>query len=147
MHLLRGVAGLVEFQTVHGSADDLEGRGLVNPVATIRAAAAVAERHVGCAGAVAAVEGALAGLATRGVCTADLGGSASTGEVVAGVLAGRGVPGEGADLAGRGWRTEVGTPYDHVRRYGRGPRPEPHDALAANRWVFAVKGAAGVSRW
>ncbi|MFJ5520997.1 SAM-dependent methyltransferase [Streptomyces griseoluteus] len=56
-------------------------------------------------------------------------------------------PDSAADLAGRGWRTEVGTPYDHVRRYGRGPRPEPHDALAANRWVFAVKGAAGVSRW
>ncbi|MFF0716140.1 SAM-dependent methyltransferase [Streptomyces bauhiniae] len=56
-------------------------------------------------------------------------------------------PDSAADLAGRGWRTEVGTPYDHVRRYGRGPRPEPDDALAANRWVFAVKGAAGVSRW
>lgn len=56
-------------------------------------------------------------------------------------------PDSAADLAGRGWRTEVGTPYDHVGRYGRGPRPEPDDALAANRWVFAVKGAAGVSRW
>ncbi|MFD7885484.1 isocitrate/isopropylmalate family dehydrogenase [Streptomyces bauhiniae] len=97
VHLLPEVAGLVEFQTVHGSADDLEGRDLVNPVATVRAAAAVAERHVGCAGAVAVVEGALAGLAARGVCTADVGGSASTGEVVAGVLAGLGVPGPGAD--------------------------------------------------
>jgi tartrate dehydrogenase/decarboxylase / D-malate dehydrogenase len=38
------VAGLVEYQTVHGSADDLEGRDLVNPVATVRAAAAIALR-------------------------------------------------------------------------------------------------------
>ncbi|MFF7968199.1 hypothetical protein ACFZC3_22935 [Streptomyces sp. NPDC007903] len=47
-------------------------------------------------GAVAAVEGALAGLAARGVGTADVGGSAWTGEVVAGVLEGLGVPGPGA---------------------------------------------------
>lgn len=52
--------GLVEYQTVHGSADDLEGTDTVNPTATVRAAALIAERHAGCAGAVAAVETALA---------------------------------------------------------------------------------------
>ncbi|MGA5497909.1 isocitrate/isopropylmalate family dehydrogenase [Streptomyces cinereoruber] len=78
--------GLVEYQTVHGSADDLAGRNLVNPVATIRAAALVAEHHAGCPGAVTVVEAALAVLAERGVRTPDLGGRHSTGEVVEALL-------------------------------------------------------------
>ncbi|MET8815052.1 class I SAM-dependent methyltransferase [Streptomyces sp. NPDC004549] len=52
-------------------------------------------------------------------------------------------PDSAADLAARGWRTRVDSPYDHTRRYGRGPWPEPDDALAVNRWVFAVKPAGG----
>lgn len=80
------VSGLVEYQTVHGSADDLEGAGTVNPVATVRAAAAIAERHGGCAGAVRAVERALAAVHSRGVATPDLGGRHSTGEVVDALL-------------------------------------------------------------
>ncbi|MGW4649768.1 isocitrate/isopropylmalate family dehydrogenase [Kitasatospora sp. NPDC004289] len=83
----RGVAGLVEYQTVHGSADDLAGRDLVNPVATVRAAALVAERHVGVAGAVERVETALAELERDGVATADLGGRHSTTEVAYALLA------------------------------------------------------------
>ncbi|MET9254845.1 isocitrate/isopropylmalate family dehydrogenase [Streptomyces sp. NPDC003717] len=79
-------AGLVEYQTVHGSADDLAGADLVNPVATIRAAARIAERHAGCAGAVGAVEAALAVLAERGVQTPDLGGRHSTTAVTDALL-------------------------------------------------------------
>jgi isocitrate/isopropylmalate dehydrogenase len=86
VHLHPEVAGLVEYQTVHGSADDLEGRDLVNPVATARAAAAVAERHAGCAGAVRAMERALASLADRGIRTPDLGGRHSTTAVVDALL-------------------------------------------------------------
>ncbi|MFE9252034.1 isocitrate/isopropylmalate family dehydrogenase [Streptomyces sp. NPDC007088] len=82
VHLHEDLDGLVEYQTVHGSADDLEGRDLVNPVATVRAAAAVAERHTGCAGAVAAAERALAQLREAGVSTPDLGGRHSTTAVV-----------------------------------------------------------------
>ncbi|MFE0778466.1 isocitrate/isopropylmalate family dehydrogenase [Streptomyces sp. NPDC058861] len=78
--------GLVEYQTVHGSADDLAGRDLVNPVATVRAAALVAEHHAGCEGAVAAVEAALAVLGERGVRTPDVGGRHSTGDVVDALL-------------------------------------------------------------
>ncbi|MFF6775498.1 SAM-dependent methyltransferase [Streptomyces sp. NPDC012637] len=44
-----------------------------------------------------------------------------------------------ADLTGRGWSTTVHTPFDFTRRHGRGPLPEPNDALAANRWVIAHK--------
>ncbi|MFJ4341764.1 isocitrate/isopropylmalate family dehydrogenase [Streptomyces sp. NPDC088915] len=85
--------GLVEYQTVHGSADDLAGRDLVNPVATIRAAALVAEHHAGYPGAVAAVEAALAVLDERGVRTPDLGGRHSTSDVVDALVGALGVPG------------------------------------------------------
>ncbi|MDT0317267.1 class I SAM-dependent methyltransferase [Streptomyces millisiae] len=42
-----------------------------------------------------------------------------------------------AALAARGWGTSVHTPFDFTRRHGRGPLPEPNDALEGNRWVFA----------
>jgi tartrate dehydrogenase/decarboxylase / D-malate dehydrogenase len=87
VHLHPEVAGLVEYQTVHGSADDLEGRDVVNPVATIRAAAVIAERHGRCAGAVRRVEDALEAIGARGVRTPDLGGSHSTTAVVDALLA------------------------------------------------------------
>lgn len=85
VHLHPDVAGLVEYQTVHGSADDLAGRGTVNPVATVRAAAAIVARHGG-TGAVAAVERALGSLAAQGIRTPDLGGGHSTTEVVDALL-------------------------------------------------------------
>ncbi|GAA2814233.1 isocitrate/isopropylmalate family dehydrogenase [Streptomyces showdoensis] len=81
-----GMGGLVEYQTVHGSADDLAGRDLVNPVATVRAAALVAERHCGRTGAVRATETALAALTEQGVGTPDLGGRHSTTAVVDALL-------------------------------------------------------------
>ncbi|MEU8761318.1 isocitrate/isopropylmalate family dehydrogenase [Streptomyces sp. NPDC048659] len=87
-----GAAGLVEYQTVHGSADDLAGRDLVNPVATVRAAALVAERHCGVPGAVAEVERALAALEERGVGTPDLGGRHTTTGVVDALLDAVGTP-------------------------------------------------------
>lgn len=48
-------------------------------------------------------------------------------------------PDSAADLVGRGWATTVATPFDFTRRHGRGPEPEPDDALASNRWVFSDK--------
>ncbi|MEV6984950.1 isocitrate/isopropylmalate family dehydrogenase [Sphaerisporangium sp. NPDC051017] len=79
-------AGLVEYQTVHGSADDLAGKDAVNPVATVRAAAVVAERHAGCAGAMRMVERGLESLGRRGIGTPDLGGRHSTTAVVDALL-------------------------------------------------------------
>ncbi|MFE7486334.1 SAM-dependent methyltransferase [Kitasatospora sp. NPDC057541] len=49
-------------------------------------------------------------------------------------------PDTAADLTARGWSTVTRTPFDFTRHYGRGPRPEPDDALAANRWTFAARG-------
>ncbi|ACU71623.1 methyltransferase [Catenulispora acidiphila DSM 44928] len=46
-------------------------------------------------------------------------------------------PDSAGDLAARGWSTAVATPYDFTLRFGRGPLPEPNDALGGNRWVFA----------
>ncbi|MGM1059442.1 SAM-dependent methyltransferase [Saccharothrix sp. Mg75] len=48
-------------------------------------------------------------------------------------------PDSAATLTARGWTTRVRTPFDFTHRHGRGPLPEPHDALAANRWVTATK--------
>ncbi len=42
-------------------------------------------------------------------------------------------------LRARGWSTAIHTPFDFARQHGRGPLPEPNDALASNRWVFATK--------
>jgi isocitrate/isopropylmalate dehydrogenase len=80
------LAGLVEYQTVHGSADDLAGRDTVNPVATVRAAATVVERHCGGTGAIEQTERALAAVTARGVRTPDLGGKHSTTAVVDALL-------------------------------------------------------------
>ena len=48
-------------------------------------------------------------------------------------------PDSAGHLAQKGWTTEVDTPFDFTLRLGRGPLPEPNDALAGNRWVFAHK--------
>ncbi|MFH9862101.1 class I SAM-dependent methyltransferase [Streptomyces sp. NPDC017202] len=48
-------------------------------------------------------------------------------------------PDSAGDLAAKGWSTSVHTPFDFTRRHGRGPLPEPNDALEGNRWVFAHK--------
>ena len=48
-------------------------------------------------------------------------------------------PDSAGHLAQKGWTTEVDTPFDFTHRLGRGPLPEPNDALAGNRWVFAHK--------
>ncbi|GAA3041812.1 class I SAM-dependent methyltransferase [Streptomyces lactacystinicus] len=48
-------------------------------------------------------------------------------------------PDSAARLARRGWTVTVRSPYDFTAVHGRGPLPEPNDALAANRWVFAAR--------
>ncbi|GLW90298.1 SAM-dependent methyltransferase [Actinokineospora globicatena] len=38
-----------------------------------------------------------------------------------------------------GWSTTTHTPFHFTHHHGRGPHPEPNDALSGNRWVFAHK--------
>ncbi|MGW4383170.1 SAM-dependent methyltransferase [Kitasatospora sp. NPDC004531] len=48
-------------------------------------------------------------------------------------------PDTAAHLGALGWSVTVRTPFDHAAGLARAPRPEPDDALAANRWVTCVK--------
>ena len=73
------------FEPVHGSAPDIAGRGIANPIAAIWAAAMMFE-HLGEGAAAARVMSALAAVVGAGrVRTPDLGGSNSTQEFAAAV--------------------------------------------------------------
>jgi tartrate dehydrogenase/decarboxylase/D-malate dehydrogenase len=75
------------FEPIHGSAPDIAGKGIANPIGAIWAAALMLE-HLGQPGAsreiVAAIERVLADGEVR---TPDLGGTATTGDVAAAVVA------------------------------------------------------------
>jgi isocitrate/isopropylmalate dehydrogenase len=69
------------FEPVHGSAPDIAGKGLANPIAMISSAAMMLE-HIGEAEAGQAIrQGVSTVLAEGEVRTRDLGGSASTEEL------------------------------------------------------------------
>ncbi len=66
------------FEAVHGSAPDIAGQGVANPLALLLAAAMMLD-HVGCNDAAARLRAAIDGtLHADGVRTGDLGGSATT---------------------------------------------------------------------
>jgi tartrate dehydrogenase/decarboxylase/D-malate dehydrogenase len=74
------------FEPVHGSAPDIAGRGVANPIGAIWTAAMMLE-HLGHPAAAAEVTAAIAGvLAKTDIRTPDLGGSATTTEFTAAVL-------------------------------------------------------------
>jgi tartrate dehydrogenase/decarboxylase/D-malate dehydrogenase len=74
------------FEPVHGSAPDIAGQGVVNPLATILSASMMLD-HLGMAEAAVQVERAVAAVLEEGkVRTPDLGGKSSTEEVAAAVL-------------------------------------------------------------
>jgi tartrate dehydrogenase/decarboxylase/D-malate dehydrogenase len=76
------------FEPVHGSAPDIAGRGIANPLGAILSAAMMLD-HMGQAEAARSVEGSVkAVLAAGSVRTPDLGGSSGTDEVAAAVAAG-----------------------------------------------------------
>jgi 3-isopropylmalate dehydrogenase len=67
------------FEPVHGTAPDIAGRGLVNPIGAILSASMMA-RHLGHPDLADAIEGAVRSAIRAGECTRDLGGNLSTGE-------------------------------------------------------------------
>jgi tartrate dehydrogenase/decarboxylase / D-malate dehydrogenase len=73
------------FEPVHGSAPDIAGRGLANPIGAIGSAALMLE-HLGLADEAARVEKAIATTTSAGVMTRDVGGTASTDEVTAALI-------------------------------------------------------------
>jgi 3-isopropylmalate dehydrogenase len=67
------------FEPVHGTAPDIAGRGLVNPIGAILSASMMV-KHLGHADMAEAIEGAVEAAIRAGDCTRDLGGTLSTGE-------------------------------------------------------------------
>jgi 3-isopropylmalate dehydrogenase len=79
-----GKAGL--YEPIHGSAPDIAGRGLANPLGAILSAALLLRHSLGLDAEAAAIEAAVDAVIDRGVLTRDLGGSANTKDVTAAVL-------------------------------------------------------------
>jgi tartrate dehydrogenase/decarboxylase/D-malate dehydrogenase len=74
------------FEPVHGSAPDIAGKGVVNPLATILSAGMMLD-HLGFGGAKNDIDAAVAAVLAEGkVLTPDLGGKSSTEEVGTAVL-------------------------------------------------------------
>ena len=67
------------FEPVHGTAPDIAGRGLVNPIGAILSASMMV-KHLGQTDMADAIEGAVKSAIIAGECTRDLGGNLSTGE-------------------------------------------------------------------
>ena len=68
------------FEPVHGTAPDIAGRGVVNPIGSILSASMMV-RHLGQTEMANAIEGAVESAIRAGECTRDLGGNLSTHEV------------------------------------------------------------------
>jgi len=73
------------FEPVHGSAPDIAGKGIANPVAAIRSAGMLLD-HLGDAPGAAAVEEAVMAVLDAGITTPDFGGTAGTREVADAIL-------------------------------------------------------------
>jgi 3-isopropylmalate dehydrogenase len=82
-----GNTGPALFEPVHGSAPDIAGRGVANPVGAILSVALMLEHALGSLAAAAAVRGAVDAVISAGVLTQDLGGTATTEEVAGAVIA------------------------------------------------------------
>jgi tartrate dehydrogenase/decarboxylase/D-malate dehydrogenase len=75
------------FEPVHGSAPDIAGKGIANPLAAMVSAAMMLD-HLGLSAAAQKMDAAITGvLAEEKVRTPDLGGTSSTSDVAAAVLA------------------------------------------------------------
>jgi len=68
------------FEPIHGSALDIAGKGITNPIGTFWTAVMMLE-HLGESGAAARLMGAIESITKTRVFTPDLGGNATTAEV------------------------------------------------------------------
>ena len=92
-----GKAGL--YEPIHGSAPDIAGKGLANPLGTILSAALLLRHSLGLDAEAAAIEAAVDAVIERGVLTRDLGGTANTTDVTAAVLEALGAPARAKEAA------------------------------------------------
>jgi tartrate dehydrogenase/decarboxylase / D-malate dehydrogenase len=86
VYLHSDIEGLVEYQTVHGSADGIGGQNIVNPLATLRALAAFLEEHLQEANFGSLMEEAIKGAERSGVIGHDAGGRSSTTQIAEAVV-------------------------------------------------------------
>jgi len=86
-----GEPGPAIFEPVHGSAPDIAGRGIANPLATLRAAVLLL-RHIEEPEAANRLDAAIESVIGGVVLTPDLGGTATTDQVVDAVIAGLASP-------------------------------------------------------
>ncbi|KHK92050.1 3-isopropylmalate dehydrogenase [Novosphingobium malaysiense] len=77
--LAEGTYGL--YEPIHGSAPDIAGKGLANPMATILSAAMLLRHSLGLEEQAVRIENAVAGALSAGVKGGDLGGSAGTRQI------------------------------------------------------------------
>ncbi|MED5546940.1 MAG: 3-isopropylmalate dehydrogenase [Pseudomonadota bacterium] len=83
--LAEGSFGL--YEPIHGSAPDIAGKGLANPMATILSAAMMLRHSFGLEAEAVRIEDAVAAALAEGIKGGDLGGSAGTVEIGDAVLA------------------------------------------------------------
>ena len=74
------------FEPVHGSAPDIAGKGIANPLAVFLSAAMLLRHGLGLASEAASVESAVRLALDGGLRTVDLGGDAGTAEAASAVL-------------------------------------------------------------
>jgi len=86
VYLQDELRGLIEYQTVHGSADDVAGKGVVNPFATLRATGALLEDCLHEKGFTTTMENALKQAEKERIVTPDMGGNSTIFEVTEYVL-------------------------------------------------------------
>ena len=80
-----GTPGL--YEPIHGSAPQIAGKGIANPIGTILSAALLLRHSLGLEQEAAAVEAAVSAAIADGSVTAEAGGSCGTDEVGAGIAA------------------------------------------------------------
>jgi 3-isopropylmalate dehydrogenase len=81
-----GTGGPGMFEPVHGSAPDIAGRGVANPLAMFLSAAMLLRHGLGLASEAAAVESGVQRALSAGLRTPDLGGDAGTPQATKAVL-------------------------------------------------------------
>lgn len=74
------------FEPVHGSAPDIAGQGVANPIGAVASGALMLD-HLGLSAAADAVRAAIDAVTAAGVLTRDLGGAATTEDVTAALVA------------------------------------------------------------
>lgn len=74
-------AGVGLYEPIHGSAPDIAGKGIANPIGTILSAALLLRHSLKLEEAAQAVEAAVNRTITEGARTADLGGTLTTGQM------------------------------------------------------------------